>query len=193
MTIVAEAPVLPTLRDADEPAPLWPVDPDRFEWVGGEPKEKGLGFVSSTVAADVVHALRSFTREHDLGWVAGSDCGYRCFAADSTQLRRPDASFVAYGRLPRENPPLGNVEVAPDLAVEVVSPHDLYSELHTKVREYLAAGVRLVWVIDPQDRSAVAYRPGGVGTFLTEEGLLEGGDVLPGFACRLGDVLLKQT
>ncbi len=108
-------------------------------------------------------------------------------------MRRPDASFVSYGRLPRENPPLGNVEVAPDLAVEVVSPHDLYSELHTKVREYLAAGVRLVWVIDPQDRSAVTYGPDGAGTFLTEEGLLVGGDVLPGFACRLGDVLPKQA
>ncbi len=67
MTVVAEASVLPGLRDSAEPAPLWLVDPDRFEWVGGKPEEKEMGFFSSTVAADVVHALRSFTREHESG------------------------------------------------------------------------------------------------------------------------------
>lgn len=71
-------------------------------------------------------------------------------------------------------------EGAPDLAVEVLSPSALASEVRTKVREYLAAGARLVWIVDPESRTASVHRPDGTGRELGEDGTLDGEDLLPG-------------
>ncbi len=189
MAMLSEAPTLPVLCALEGSTSAWPVDPDHLEWVDGAPKEKNTGFLSSMVASNLSYFLKGFVRDHPLGRVAGPDAGYRCFATDATRLRRPDVSFISYSRLPAGPPPLGEIEVAPDLAVEVVSPNDLSTELQEKVLEYLAAGVRLVWLIDPQNRCALAYGPGVAVSFVTEDGILDGGEVLPGFMCRLGDVL----
>ena len=96
-----------------------------------------------------------------LGWVAGADASYQCFPAAARQVRKPDASFIRIDRLPAGEEPEGHCPIAPDLAVEVVSPNDLYSEVEEKVDDYLAAGVRLVWVIDPPTRTAHVHRAGG--------------------------------
>lgn len=77
---------------------------------------------------------------------------------------------------------------APDLAVEVVSPSDTSQDVQAKVSEYLSAGTRLVWVIYPKTRNVVEYRPGGTARVLSEEDFLDGGDVVPGFRCRVGDL-----
>ncbi len=81
------------------------------------------------------------------------------------------------------------IDVPPDLAVEVVSPSDHYLRVQNKVRQYLQCGVRLVWVIDPQDRSVTVYRSQQQGKILGENDLLTGEDVLPGFSCRVAEVL----
>jgi Uma2 family endonuclease len=75
--------------------------------------------------------------------------------------------------------------VAPDLAVEVLSPTDRAGELAHKVGEYLAVGVRLLWVIDPEKGTGVVYRPGAPPRIVRKDGALDGADVVPGFSCPL--------
>lgn len=82
----------------------------------------------------------------------------------------------------------GYPELAPDLVVEVVSPNDRASEIQAKVGEWLRAGSRLVWVLYPTTRTAMVYQVGGAVQLLHAEDTLTGDPVLPGFACRLGDV-----
>ena len=81
----------------------------------------------------------------------------------------------------------GHVTVAPDLAVEVVSPNDTVYELNKKVQEYLRAGVRLVWVIDPENRTLVVYRANRTLAEFKPEDELTGEDVIPGFRCLVRD------
>src|SRR5207237_10710175 len=100
-----------------------------------------MGAESSVIAAVIVTILNSFVRAHRLGHVFTTDCGYRCFPDDPDKVRKPDVSFVARGRLPDDRPPAGYVLVAPDLAIEVLSPGDLATRVEEKVRDYRSASV----------------------------------------------------
>lgn len=104
-------------------------------------------------------------------------------------VRSPDACFVAKGRFPGEKIPDDYPELPPDLAVEVVSPADRPRQVLDKVGEYLEAGVRLVWVIDPAARRATSYRSISEVREVGAEDDLDGEDVLPGFRCRLSQIL----
>jgi len=84
---------------------------------------------------------------------------------------------------------LGFPAFAPDLAIEVLSPGDRAGETLAKVADWLSAGTRLVWVIDPDRRLARIYRPDGTESVLGEIDVLEGEDVIPGFACPLDSIL----
>jgi len=97
-------------------------------------------------------------------------------------------AFVRQERIPPEGEPEGYWELSPDLAVEVVSPTDSAAHIQAKVQEYLEAGTRLVWVVYPRTQTVVVYRPSGEALVLGEEDMLTGEDVLPGFACRVGDI-----
>jgi len=101
----------------------------------------------------------------------------------------PDASFIAAGRFHDDKVPDDYGSVAPDLAVEVLSPGDRPRYGLDKVGEYLEAGVRLVWVIDPRKARAVVYRSLSDVRELGREDALDGEDVLPGFRCTLGEIL----
>ena len=163
-------------------------DMNGFELVDGQLVEKGMGSESAWIANRLAARITLFVEELGLGWATGSEGSYQCFPAFPRRVRKPDASFVRLDRLPNGFPP-GHTSVAPDLAVEVVSPNDRFSEVRGKVEEYLAAGVPLVWVIDPESRTADVHRPGLSAQRLREDDVLDGEDVLPGFRCRLGDVL----
>jgi Uma2 family endonuclease len=104
-------------------------------------------------------------------------------------VRLPDVAFVATGRFEDDRPPEGFSPVPPDLAVAVLSPEDRSQPLLGKIGEYLDAGVRLIWVIDPETRRATRYRSLSDVRALTAEDELNGEDVLPGFRCRLADIL----
>lgn len=96
-------------------------------------------------------------------------------------MRAPDASFVAAARMPRQVS-AGFFPGPPDLAVEVVSPGDSYSDVHEKALSWLAHGTRAVWVVDPGARRVTVYRsPGDVRALAADE-TLTGDDVVPGFA-----------
>ena len=163
-------------------------DGDLYELVDGCPVEKTMGAEASWIGGEVLAVLRNFVRDHDLGRVFPADTGYQCFSATPNLVRKPDVSFIRWGRLPGDTLPTGNVRIAPDLAVEVVSPNDTYYEVEQKVREFLKAGVRQVWVINPPTRAVRIHRPGGSLTDLGEDQELTGADVVPGFRCRVGEL-----
>lgn len=106
-------------------------------------------------------------------------------------VRGPDIGFIAGDRLPPEGVPSGFLPMAPDLAAEIVSPSNTASEIQEKVLEYLDAGTRLVWVIDPQARVVNTYRSRREVRVLGPQDELEGGDVLPGFRLPLEDLFAE--
>jgi Uma2 family endonuclease len=162
--------------------------PDGYELVDGELVERQMGAKSSWVGGRLIIRLGNFCETTAVGWVWPCDLVYRCFANPKT-ARKPDVSFIRLGRLPNEELPSGDLKIAPDLAVEVVSPNDTVYELDTKIEEYLAAGVRLVWVINPESRVAIVHRLDGSMAKVRENQELSGEDVVPGFRCLLSSCL----
>lgn len=146
------------------------------------------GPISSIVAAKVLVPLAGFVDEHGLGVYGVSEGGFK-LASDPDIVRAPDVWFVRADRVP-PGPPRTFWAVAPDLAIEVLSPSDRFSQVMLKVREYLDAGVRLISVIDPEARTATVFRPGQRERVIDEDGVLDGEDVLPGFTIALSNVLL---
>jgi Uma2 family endonuclease len=128
-----------------------------------------------------------FVDDHNLGTVASNDSGFVTEKNPDT-VRGADVAFWSRQRLPAI--PEGYAEVAPELAVEVVSPEDHFSRVQRKLAHYLKCGVSMVWIVDPEDRSVSVYRPGQPTRILGESETLSGEDVLPGFSCVVGDLLL---
>jgi Uma2 family endonuclease len=179
-TVLEEPPAESTLLTADELL-LMP-DGERYELVDGQLVERDMGALSGWVGNTVATELNLYARQHG-GWAFGDGVGYRCYADDPERVRKPDASFVRADRLP--SPPEGYNTIAPDLAVEVVSPNDIYYEVESKVDEYLAAGVRLVWVVNPVNKTVRVFQPGRIVCEFGPDDELTGGDVMPGFTCRV--------
>jgi Uma2 family endonuclease len=117
-----------------------------------------------------------------------ADNGYQCFPHRPGLVRRPDVSFVRYGRLPGEVLPKGWIKIPPDLAVEVVSPNDGADELDEELEDYQDVGVPLIWVIYPQSRTVTVYRDDGSVSRLRESDELSGEDVIPGFRCAVREL-----
>lgn len=142
------------------------------------------------VAAAIIAALRTFVQARHLGIVV-ADAGF-ILSHDPDTVRGPDVAFVRSARIPPAGPPEEFWDGPPDLAVEVVSPGDRWSEVEEKVRAYLAAGTSLVWVVDPRTRTAHVYRPAGAAALLSEEASLDGLDVIPDFALPLQHAFLTS-
>ena len=124
---------------------------------------------------------------HDLGEVIAQDTGFK-IERDPDTVRAPDAAFVArdrLGRLPDE----GYAELAPDWVAEILSPSDRPGEVLEKVGQWLNAGVRLVWVLDPVRPHARIYRADGTMSIVGPDEELDAEDVIPGFRCPLRDIL----
>ncbi len=172
---------------ADE---LYDLDKEhRFELADGALVERHMSAESGLIIARLVARLGAFAESRGLGFAFTSETGYKMFPDEPRSLRFPDASFVRRGRFPDDRPPRrGHAALAPDLAVEVVSPNDEAEEVEARVSDFLRAGVALVWVVYPGSRSAYALRPAGAAARLTESGELSGEDVLPGFTCPLRDL-----
>jgi Uma2 family endonuclease len=162
-------------------------DGHRYELINGQLVERNMGAESSRVAQIVNRKIDSYAEANGLGLVWGPDCGYQIFGDDAHRVRYADGSFVRCGRLPGDDPPQGHMRIAPDLAIEVVSPNDLAWEVQAKVVEWLGAGVKLLWVFYPDTRSVHVYRPDGGEVHLRPDDELSGGSVLPGFSCRVAD------
>ncbi len=142
------------------------------------------GVVVSRVNARIANHVEA----NDLGEVAGSDAGFvlerNPFGRDT--VRGVDVAFVSK-RHNLGQPDDAWYEVAPDLAVEVISPGNRAGDIHHKVVQLLKAGARLIWLVYPDTRSVVVHRSGG-SSILYEDDMLAGGDVLPGFELGVGEI-----
>lgn len=153
------------------------------ELVDGQLVERGKGEESDLIATTILLLVGSFVKQNDLGWVHSSQCSYQIFPDNPKMVRIPDVSFTRKERTPAEGPAKGHARIAPDLVVEVLSPNDLAADLIAKLEDYHAAGVPLLWVVDPATRSVRVERGDGSGRQLGPDDTIDGGDVLPGFRC----------
>jgi Uma2 family endonuclease len=139
------------------------------------------------VAARIGGAILRHVDDNELGVTFAAETGFKIFS-DPDTVRAPDAAFIAKARLPASLR-RGFPSVAPDLVVEVVSPDDRPGELLAKIGDWIEAGCRLVWVIDPPRSLARVYRADGSEETIPADGTLSGEDVLPGFSIALERVL----
>jgi Uma2 family endonuclease len=167
-------------------------DGKSYELVGGQLVERNMGAESSWVGGQIHSSLNRYCRELKVGWAFPADNGYQCFPHEPKLVRRPDVSFIRFGRLAGETPPSGWIRIAPDLAVEVISPNDTVYELEGKLEDYKRVSVPLIWVISPRSRTVRVYRSGGSCDDLHEDDVLSGEDIIPGFRCLIRDVLLPR-
>jgi len=160
----------------------------RYELVQGELRQIApAGRRHGRIAAEFIGNLIAFVKKNNLGEVLSSETGFIIDIAPDT-VRAPDVSFVSRERAEATAEERGFFPGAPDLAVEVISPNDRYSEIKEKVSDWLRAGTQMVVVIDPHQRTATVYRAPDDICILTEGDMLDGGDVVPGWKMPLADV-----
>jgi Uma2 family endonuclease len=140
-----------------------------------------------SVTAAVAGILRAHVKEHRLGVVFAGDSGF-VLARKPDTVRGPDVAFVSRERFERSGDTVRAFAGAPDLAVEVLSPSNTPAAMHSKVADYLAAGTRRVWVVDPEAQTVTVYASLLGPHRLGEEETLEGDDVVPGFRVRVGEI-----
>ena len=144
------------------------------------------GYQHGDAAARLLVAIANHVSANGLGRVFAAETGFT-LARNPDTVRAPDVAFVSTARLP-DPPPRGFAELAPDLAVEVLSPDDRPGEVLAKVGDWLNAGARVVWVVDPLRIIARVYRADGSESILGATDALRGEDVLPGFEYHLSAI-----
>lgn len=155
------------------------------ELVDGVLVEKAMGYRESLLAMVLGHFLYEFVKPRHLGLITGEQGTMRLFAG---LVRIPDVAFTSWDRLPGRRVPDEPIpNVAPDLAVEVLSVSNTPGEMVRKRHDYFTAGVRLVWLADPALRIVDIYTSETEFTRLTGADILDGGAVLPGFRLPLRD------
>jgi Uma2 family endonuclease len=173
--------MVPLPGAAEEKDLLWVQDHEdrNCELIDGVLVEKTVGWLESRLALALAYFLERFLDEHNLGIVVGESGPLRILPG---QIRMPDVAFLSWQHFPNRVLPDEPVpRLVPDLAVEVLSKGNTKREMQRKLREYFTAGVRLVWYIDPRKKSATAYTSADEFETIPEDGVLTGGDVLPGF------------
>jgi Uma2 family endonuclease len=149
------------------------------ELVHGVLVEKAMGFLESSLAGVLIQLLRNFLDQHRLGVVAGEGGMIRL---SPNLVRIPDVSFVSRDQFPEGRVGCEPVPfLSPTLAVEVLSSSNTKAEMDQKLVDYFAAGSKLVWYLDPADRTVRVYTSPETFTTLDESQTLDGGNVLPGF------------
>jgi len=164
-----------------------PADGRKYELVDGEIRVSPAGARHGLVCVRLVLRLGGFVEERRLGHVFDSSTGFRLPGGN---VRSPDVSFVKLGRFPEERISEDFSDVVPDIAVEVLSPEDRSRDILDKVGDYLQAGVRLIWVVDPKRQTAVAYESLTAISAIALDGALDGKDVVPGFRAVLRDIVV---
>ena len=158
-------------------------DYESYEYIRGELVPMGDPTMEhGEVSSNLVILLGTYIRQHQLG---------RIYTAETTfQIgqggRKPDVAFVSQERLPENRRQAS--PIPPDLAIEVVSPTDKTYEIQEKVSEYLNAGARMVWVVEPILKTVTVYRsPNDIKT-LTINDSLTGENVIEGFQCLVAEI-----
>lgn len=165
-----------------------PDDGLRRELVRGEVRVMApAGNVHGRTAINVSTPLDRFVREHDLGVVFAAETGFK-ISTDPDTVRAPDVAFIERERLEIVGEVEGYWPGAPDLAVEVVSPSDRFAELEEKIVDWLAAGTRMVLVVNPRARTVTVRTSEKEARILSEEEVLDGGEAVPGWTLPIADV-----
>ena len=141
----------------------------------------------SEVAGKLIYYLLTHILPRRLGRVGGSDAGVLLERNPDT-VREPDVHYFSAERLPLEVKATGYYEIVPDLVAEITSPSARPAEVHDKIQMWLRYGVRLALELNPQTRTITAHHPDGSYTVFTENDTLDGGEVLPEFACPVRDI-----
>lgn len=162
------------------------LDPEReYEIVNGQPiLKESAGARAGGITARLGARLGHYIESREMGAV---------YAANTTftigdDQRLPDLAFVSSERFPTEGEPEGIWEIAPDLAIEVISPNEIYSEVQNKMWNYFDAGVKQVWLVEPEYRTVTVYRSPARPVVFSEAQELLSEDLLPGFRCRLSEI-----
>jgi Uma2 family endonuclease len=172
MTAVAELAVAEAINDDKE-----------YEVVNGRKEPKMAGARHGEVCAQMIIELGLYLRQHKTGRIYTPDTTFLI----GTNDRLPDIGFIASARIPPEGAPFSKWEIPPDLAVEIISPNDLYTNVKAKLGEYFAAGVREVWVVEPELMLITVYQSLTRDRILTADDELTS-DLLPSFKCRVGEL-----
>ncbi len=158
-----------------------------YEIVDGQKEVKMAGARHGSICVQLITELNLYLRESKAGRVYSPDTTFQI----GQRERLPDIGFVAAARIPAEGEPAGKWEIAPDLAVEIISPNDVWDKVNDKIREYFTAGVKQVWLVSQKAEEVLVYdsptqiRVVTAGQELTSEALL------PGFKCRVSSLFQR--
>lgn len=157
------------------------------EFIDGEPQEKPMGTEERGVAFRISGLLYAAIKGKGFGQ-AFVEAAYRIPGIESRRFRKPDVSFIRSVRVPADLKDIDVFDIAPDLAIEVVSPNDTVYEVEKKVKEYLAAGVELIWIINPAEQTVTIRRADRSIALLEANDELDGEAVIPGFRCKVSAI-----
>ena len=162
-----------------------------YEVVDGEVyRLSGSGMEHGVRGMRLAMPLTMYVYRHNLGEVLHPDTRY-VLAEDEAGIRRmrgPDLSFIRRERMPLPPYPPGFVRLVPDLIVEVRSPHDTFSELRRRINDFLDAGTRLAWLVDPLKRTVTVFAPDQEPYTLDTAAELDGEDIVPGFRLAVASI-----
>ena len=165
-----------------------PDDGFRYELVRGElVKMPPAGHMSAFYEQNVGIELGAFVKANKLGRVYSASGGFR-LESDPDTVLAPDAAFVRQERVEAIGDGDGYFPGPPDLAIEVISPSDRYTEVEAKVKEWFNAGTLMVLVVNPRNRTVRVHGSPTGSVLLTEEDTLDGGDVVPGWRLPVADI-----
>ena len=177
-----------TRMSADE---FWalPDRPDvRIELVDGEVIElPGGTWLHADIVIHIFTIIHAYVRQHGLGRAYADGLTY-LLLSDPDTMRIPDISFIPQERIPESGPTSSYARVLPALVVEVVSLGNTAAELRRRTRDYIEAGVSLVWIVWPDDQTVSVHAGSMNPTELTSTDTLDGGDVLPGFTVTVAEL-----
>ena len=171
---------------------MLPHDDSRYELVKGElVKMSPTGGKHGILTSRINSALAQYVEANASGETFGAETGF-VLTTNPDTVRAPDAAFVSRERIPPGDFPEKFWPGAPDLAVEVISPSDTLYEVEEKIEEYLEAGVKLVWIVNPKKRTVTIYQPNAQPQTLTEADTLDGREVVPGFQYSLARLFARS-
>lgn len=172
----------------DDGVERWLINGEVRQWGGGKPVTV-RNWVHSAVMMSLGACLKAWRDQQPppRGRVIGGEAGIRLSRNPDVTVG-VDVGYVSAEVMARQSGKSTLIEGVPFLAVEILSPNDTQEEIDTKIETYLSAGVALVWLINPQQRTATVYQPHALPEFVNANEDLDGGNVLPGFRVRFGEL-----